>query len=105
MDYDRLNHSLAVARKMIEIGKEKELTEENLKELFVLGFLHDIGYEFGNNSNHNLIGSNILKNDGYKYWKEIYYHGKIQKTYKSVYLDILNSADMRIDKLGNDVGF
>src|SRR5574344_619152 len=105
MDYDRLKHSIAVARKMVEIGKDNNLIEENIKDLFVLGFIHDIGYEFGNNSNHNLIGSDILKNNGYKYWKEIYYHGKMQKTYKSVYLDILNSADMQIDKLGNDVGF
>ena len=66
MDYDRLKHSIAVARKMVEIGKDNNLIEENIKDLFVLGFIHDIGYEFGNNSNHNLIGSDILKNNGYK---------------------------------------
>ena len=50
MDEDRLNHSIAVARKMIEIGKEYNLSEEELQDLFLLGFNHDIGYEFGDNS-------------------------------------------------------
>lgn len=49
---DRLNHSLAVARKVVEIGKKYNLNDNELKDLFVLGFNHDIGYEYGNNSNH-----------------------------------------------------
>mgnify|MGYP002620188654 CR=1 FL=1 len=102
---DRINHSLAVANKMIEIGEEKDLSEEQLKELFILGYNHDIGYRFGNNENHNIIGSNILKECNYKYWKEVYYHGVPNSEYKSLYLDILNIADMSIDKYGNDVGF
>ena len=105
MNNDRLKHSLTVANKMIEIGKEKELTENELEELFLLGYVHDIGYQFGNNENHNIIGGNILKNSNYKYWKEVYYHGVPNLEYKSLYLDILNAADMMIDKSGNDVGF
>jgi len=49
MDEDRLNHSIAVARKMVEIGKNYNLKKEQLQELFVLGYNHDIGYEYGNN--------------------------------------------------------
>ena len=121
MDQDRLNHSLAVARKMIEIsdnsstnmlmakmieiGKNYNLTDEQLQELFVLGYIHDIGYEFGNNQNHRIIGGNILKANNYKYWQEIYYHGEIDIQYNSLYLDILNKADMQIDRYGNDVGY
>lgn len=78
MDESRLNHSLAVARKMVEIGKEYNLNDSELQDLFVLGFNHDIGYEYGNNSNHAHIGGEILKRNNYKYWKEIYYHGKNQ---------------------------
>lgn len=52
IDNNRLNHSLAVSRKMIEIGKEYNLDDNALQDLFVLGFNHDIGYENGNNSNH-----------------------------------------------------
>ena len=106
MDLDRLKHSVAVGRKMIEIGKEKDLTELELKELFVLGYNHDIGYEFSDRGiNHNVIGGEILKENGYKYWKDVYYHGEVDFDYKSMYLDILNQADMQIDKYGNDVGY
>ena len=105
MDEDRLKHSLSVARKMIEIGKKYNLSEDELQDLFVLGFNHDIGYEFENNSNHAYIGGEILKRNNYKYWQEVYYHGNIHSEYKSLYLKILNIADMQVDKYGNDVGF
>ena len=52
-----------------------------------------------------MIGGNLLRNSNYKYWKEVYYHGIPNSEYKSLYLDILNRADMMIDKYGNDVGF
>ena len=42
---------------------------------------------------------------GFKYWKEIYYHGVSGSKYNSTYLQILNQADMQIDKYGNDVGY
>ena len=105
MDNDRLKHNYAVANKMIELGKEKSLSEIELQELFLLGYLHDIGYVFGTNENHNSIGGNLLKESNYKYWQEVYYHGIPNSEYKSLYLDILNTADMMIDKYGNDVGF
>ena len=106
MDFDRLKHCISVGRKMIEIGKEKDLTDLELKELFLLGYNHDIGYEFSNKGiNHNVIGGEILKENGFKYWKEVYYHGEINLDYKSMYLEILNQADMQIDKYGNDVGY
>ena len=105
MDNDRLKHSYAVANKMIELGKEKNLPEIELQELFLLGYLHDIGYEFGTNENHCSIGGSLLKESNYKYWQEVYYHGIPNSDYKSLYLDILNKADMMIDKYGNDVGF
>lgn len=105
MDQDRLNHSIAVAKKMVEIGKKYNLDDEQLQELFLLGYNHDIGYEFGNNEDHRIIGGNILKQSDYKYWQEVYYHGEIECQYHSLYLDILNKADMQIDKFGNDVGY
>lgn len=105
MNQDRLNHSIAVARKMVEIGKKYNLDDEQLQELFLLGYNHDIGYEFGNNENHRIIGGNILKQSDYKYWQEVYYHGEIDCEYSALYLDILNKADMQIDKFGNDVGY
>ena len=105
MDFDRMKHSLAVARKMVEIGNKLELNKEQLHELFILGFNHDIGYEFGTNESHNIIGGNMLKNSGYKYWQEVYYHGNPEAGYNSLYLDILIEADMKINKYGEDVGY
>ena len=106
MDKDRLNHSLAVANKMIEIGESLNLKKSELQDLFVLGYNHDIGYHFCSNKlEHNIVGGEILKNNGYKYWKEVYYHGNPSGEYSSLFLEILNMADMQIDKYGNDVGY
>lgn len=44
MDDDRIKHSIAVARKMVEIAKRKNLSEEETKECFIIGYNHDIGY-------------------------------------------------------------
>ena len=106
MDNDRLKHSISVARKMVEIGKNYNLSDRELQELFILGFNHDIGYEFTDKGlNHNVIGGNILKENGYKFWQEVYNHGNPNTNYSSLYLKILNMADMQIDKYGNDVGY
>ena len=55
MDFDRLKHSISVARKMVKIGKNYNLSDNELQELFILGFNHDIGYEFSEKCiNHKL---------------------------------------------------
>ena len=46
-----------------------------------------------------------IKNSDYKYWQEVYNHGNPDSNYSSLFLDILNMADMQIDKYGNDVGY
>ena len=106
MDEDRIKHSFAVARKMKQIAIDLGLNDEEINDCFVIGFIHDIGYEFATNKmEHNKIGGEILKRNNFKYWKEIYYHGETEIEYESLYLDILNQADMQIDKYGNDVGY
>ena len=106
MDEDRLKHSYGVAIKMKEIGKNMQLNADEIEDLFLLGLNHDIGYEFSENGvNHNKIGGLILKKNGYKFWREVYYHGILTSEYDSLYLRILNQADMQIDKYGNDVGY
>ena len=67
MDNDRVKHSISVARRMVEIGKSYNLSNEELEELFVLGLNHDIGYEFCAGRDHNVVGGNILKRSNYKY--------------------------------------
>ena len=93
---DRMNHCLAVAKKM------KGIVLANLNmydctpdEAFVLGMLHDIGYEFSSEQKeHANKGGIILKEQGYKYWKEVYYHGIPQEEYDSQILRLLNYVDM-----------
>ena len=106
MDNDRLKYSISVVRKMVEIGKTYNLNDIELQELFMLVFNHDIGYEFSDKGlNHNVIGGAMLKENGYKFWQEVYNHGNPNTDYASLYLNILNMADMQIDKYGNDVGY
>ena len=105
MDNDWVKYSISVARRMVEIGKSYGLSDKELEKFFVLGLNHDIGYEFDDGKSHNVVGGNILKRGNYKYWKEVYYHGVVQEEYSSLYLKILNTADMQVDKYGNVVGF
>ena len=105
MDENRSLHSLGVAKKMVAIGKSKGLKISDLNDLFTLGIVHDIGYEFGPSNEHQKLGGLVLKENGYRYWQEVYYHGLVQNEYSSLFLDILNQADMQIDKKGVDVGY
>lgn len=106
MDNDRLKHSLGVANKMMELARLENMNEDELEVCFLIGLNHDIGYNFSYNGvNHNIIGGNILKKTNFKYWREVYYHGVVQNEYNSKYLDLLNKADMMIDRYGNDVGY
>ena len=106
MHLNKLRHSHSVAIKMQEIGEKLGLEETEINQLFILGLNHDIGYQFiKEHEKHSRIGGEILKRSGYKYWKEVYYHGETDKEYNSTFLDILNMADLQIDKDGNDIGF
>lgn len=105
IDEDRIKHSLAVARKMVSIANEMGMDEKEKENCFVIGLNHDIGYEFTNKESHGKVGGEILRNSGFEFWKEIYYHGDFNKEFSSKYLTILNKADMQIDKYGNDVGY
>ena len=70
---NRLSHIIAVARLMKEKSKLLGKNNDYANEMFTLGMLHDIGYEF-DEKNHNIIGAKTLSQTKYKYSKEIYYH-------------------------------
>ena len=101
---NRLSHIIAVARLMKEKSKLLGKNNDYANEMFTLGLLHDIGYEF-DEKNHNIIGAKTLSQTKYKYSKEIYYHGNPKSKYFSEELDLLNWADMHIDGNGNYVTF
>jgi|GEM_PF-297848 len=101
----RVSHCLAVAETMKRLAKQypKGLSADE-DDLFLLGYLHDIGYAFADEQrNHACAGGEELKRQGYRYWREVYYHGKVQEEYDSAELDLLNYADMVTDVNGNDV--
>ena len=51
---------------------------------------------------HEKIGGNELKLCNYQYWQEIKYHSNF-KDYNSEELDLLNYADLHVDKDGKIV--
>ncbi len=101
---DRLQHSIGVARKMYEMALQRGWNVEQAKKMFVLGFVHDIGYEFSNvQSEHADIGAEILKLCGFQYSNEVQYHGKVQQDYSSEELYLLNVADFLVGPDGHPV--
>lgn len=93
---DRMKHSLAVAKKMKELtSADSEKYMCSPEDAFILGWVHDIGYEFSSEQKeHANKGGLLLKEQGYQYWKEVYYHGIPQDEYDSLLLQLLNYVDM-----------
>lgn len=101
----RLQHSLGVARYMYECIITHGGAEEYAMEMFTLGYLHDIGYEFTKlKTEHPQVGGLMLKQVGYKYWSEVYNHGNPFSDYESKELNLLNEADLSIGSSGELVG-
>lgn len=99
IDDNRYKHIRGVAELMAEIAPQGLE-----KEMFLLGMLHDIGYLY-QPQNHNIFGGNLLKEQGYKYWQEVYWHGVPDAEYTSAALDLLNSADMQVNAYGERVSY
>lgn len=105
---ERKKHIFGVAELLKQTAIKNNYTSKEIEELFTLGLVHDIGYEFlepKDYSKHNKVGGEILKNQGYKYWQEVYFHGEANSPYQSKFLDLLNFADAHIDGYGNYVSF
>ena len=103
----RLLHIINVARTAQKLAhKLRPEDDAFMKNMFLLGFLHDIGYEFTQDPTlHGEIGGKILQNAGYKYHNCIAQHGLIKDTPVSDELYILNLADMLVNFDGQDCTF
>lgn len=99
---------MEVGRMMQKMAKDRGWPEDKCQEMFILGFLHDIGYEFTDSTeriNQSKVGGNLLKNLRYPYWQEVYYHGHLDtEGFRSQYLDILNIANIEIGEDGSHSG-
>lgn len=104
---NKLLHIIGVARECERLAKEAGLTEREQTACFVMGFLHDIGYERttpDNATEHPYIGADMitdfLETDGIV--ETIRAHGhKFENL--SIYDRILNQADLTTDFRGNHV--
>jgi len=116
IDENRMKHMLGVARKCYQLALEDGKNEEVARTYFVMGLLHDIGYEFCDNSeDHAEVGYEILhnlgtKNAGIFRWglvqRAIREHGNPKsKLYASDNdkVRILNEADMLVNYDGKEV--
>ena len=118
IDENRLKHMLGVARKCYKLALEDGKSEEIARTYWVMGLLHDIGYEFSDNGeNHAEIGYEILqnlstKNAGIFRWnlvkRAIREHGDPDAKLINSENDkarILNEADMTTNYDGTDTTF
>lgn len=109
----RLKHSLAVARMCYKLATEYMPGDINFaRKMFVIGFNHDVGYEFTERKskvNHGVIGSMILEHafghHSSKGLEAIKYHGNPEtpEEYRNLEWYVLNHADLTIDSEGNEV--
>lgn len=104
---NKLLHTIGVARECERLAKESGLTEKEQTACFVMGFLHDIGYERTTQDNateHPYIGADMVTafletSDAIE---AIRMHGhKFENL--NIYDYILNQADLTTDFEGHRV--
>lgn len=114
---DRLHHIIGVARKAYRIAKDMGCDEAFARKMFMIGWVHDVGYEFSKEqSEHSKVSSEMLHqlvcvNKIYdtsislKTNHAIYYHGLYpdEEVDRNLEWKIINMADMLIDSKGNEV--
>lgn len=100
----RALHSLGVA-KLMQFWSN-ELGGFDPDEMFVLGWLHDVGYAiaWGDNETRTKVGAFLLSMLGYSGAPEIESHGNATPD-DSVELQLLNLADMSINSRGDRDSF
>ena len=109
---DRLRHILGVARKAYKIAKEMGKTEDFSRKMFMLGWCHDVGYEFSETQEQHaaesakmllLLEDSCVVSDLQKNaYKAIKNHGLYTSEMTDEY-KILCMADMQVDSKGNEV--
>ena len=104
---NKLLHTVGVARQCEAIAKAKGLPADIQKACFVMGFLHDIGYEYVTDdiTHHPQQGYDML-NCYQKYEPfiktAIKNHGRCL-TDMTLFDEILNTADLTINYIGEEV--
>lgn len=99
---NKMKHILTVARQCYEIAKNKyKLEESDCQKAFMIGYLHDIGYEFSSLAvNHPEIGFLVVKQTLGVDIPEIRDHGN-PDCEQDTFLAILNEADLTVNAYGD----
>lgn len=102
---ETMKHMLEVARFMYNHADliYDNPTEEQKRDLFTLGFVHDIGKEFEKKDKeyHGLVGAKMLRRLGYAFSDEVSEHGFEYDTTPELWL--LNYADWCIASDGTEM--
>lgn len=98
---NKLKHSLGVAKACRQYGEELHKSEEYCDALFVMGFLHDIGYEKSPDTNHPSVGGSMIESfiKHPEMLEAIKNHGKKFKDLNTVDT-ILNMSDLTVSYNG-----
>ena len=109
---NRLHHILGVARKAYSLAKNMGYDEDFARRMFMLGWIHDVGYEFSTKPTEHPdvsakmylelfddIIANDAKNTTYQTIKN---HGRYTDN-ETIEWKILNMADIQIDFDGKEV--
>lgn len=101
---DRLKHIIGVARRCYELATEKNWDNDACIKMFIIGFLHDIGYEFSDNRGHAEAGADMLNTIDFPSAVIIRKHGRpLPIERQPAELRILNQADIETSATGEKV--
>lgn len=102
---NKLKHSLGVARMCRELATKKGMSKDYCDAMFVMGFLHDIGYEDSPDTQHPLKSKELIDHF-FMYTDEasdaIARHGKKFTNLTNADI-ILNTADLTISYDGKPI--
>lgn len=101
---NRLRHNLGVARECYNLALHKyNFSEEKARGMFVMGFLHDIGYEFADNrKNHPSVSYEIILQLDKDMLLAIKNHGNSTLDEFSIFDKVLNNADLTVNSKGDN---
>lgn len=106
---DWVYHSYGVAEKMYNLSKEECLGEPNCQDMWLLGFLHDIGKRFTGPTytGHASYGGDLLSRNDYVLADFVKGHNAvpIQGEHFPWLLKTLLRADLSVSQGGLDIGY
>lgn len=100
----RTHHMLTVARKCYKIAKNLGKDETFCQKMWLVGYLHNIGYEF-NEEQHEIASGNLLRLLGitdYHIIEAVRNHSSYGDINNATWR-ILVQADLQVNYLGNEV--